>query len=175
MSPRSRGGYLGRACPRSYDSAVIEPAKGSAAWLLVRGRGERRLEASVRADELRAHFSTRRPSIQRGDRAVLYAAGWQVVFALAEVVSEPENDPARTRWSWRFAIRPLLALTDLREAPPVEATGVFPRSLGRHSYIRLTEQQFERARDAIEAAVAPSRLGRFQSFFGKTWPPSNVE
>ncbi len=125
---------------------------GRSSWLLVRGRGERRLSAAVPADELRAHSSTKRPSIQRGDRAVLYAAGWQVVFALAEVVSEPENDPDRTRWSWRFRIRPLLALTDLREAPPVEAAGVFPRSLGRHSYIRLTDDQFERARAALTAA-----------------------
>ena len=91
--------------------------------------------------------------MQLGDRAVLYAAGWQVVFALVEVVSAPENDPTRTRWAWRFAIRPLLALEDLREAPPVEAAGVLPRSLGRHSYIRLTDEQFERAREAISAAV----------------------
>jgi hypothetical protein len=123
--------------------------------LLVRGRGERRLEHAVRADEVRFHSSTRRPAIQRGDRAVLYAAGWQVVFGLADVVSDPENDPGRTRWAWRFALRPLLALDDLREAPPVEAAGVLPRSLGRHSYIRLSDDQFERARDAIRAAAAP--------------------
>lgn len=123
------------------------------AWLLVRGRGERRLAPEVLAAELRGHSSTRRPSVQRGDRAVLYAAGWQVVFALVDVVSEPENDPGRTRWSWRFAIRPTLALADLREAPPVEAAGVLPRSLGRHSYIRLTDEQFELARAAIAGAV----------------------
>lgn len=127
-------------------------ARAGSAWLLVRGRGERRLSARVLADELRAHSSTRRPSIQLGDRAVLYAAGWQVVFALADIVSQPENDPSRTRWAWRFAIRPTLALTDLREAPPVEAAGVFPRSLGRHSYIRLSEEQFELARAAITTA-----------------------
>jgi hypothetical protein len=124
-------------------------------WLLVRGRGERRLAPEVLAGELRRHSSTRRPSIQLGDRAVLYAAGWQVVFALVEVVSEPENVPGRARWGWRFAIRPTFALADLREAPPVEAAGVFPRSLGRHSYIRLSDEQFDRARAAITAA-APS-------------------
>jgi hypothetical protein len=126
----------------------------SASWLLVRGRGERRLSHEVRANELRAHSSTRRPSVQQGDRAVLYAAGWQVVFAVAEVVSEPENVPGRTRWGWRFAIRPTFALIDLREAPPVEAAGVLPRSLGRHSYIRLSEEQFELARAAIAVAAA---------------------
>jgi hypothetical protein len=112
----------------------------------------------VDAGDLRAHSSTRRPSVQRGDRAVLYAAGWQVVFALAEIVSDPENVPGRTRWGWRFGIRAVLALDDLRDAPPVEAAGVLPRSLGRHSYIRLTDDQFERARVALEAAVEP----RFQ-------------
>lgn len=129
------------------------PVGDSAAWLLVRGRGERRLAPEVTAEEITAHSSTRRPSVQLGDRAVLYAAGWQVVFAVAEVISEPENVPGRTRWGWRFAIRPTLALTDLREAPPVEAAGVLPRSLGRHSYIRLSEEQFELARSAIAAAA----------------------
>lgn len=123
------------------------------AWLLVRGRGERRLEPAVLPDEIRAHSSTRRPSVQLGDRAVLYAAGWQVVFALADVVSEPENVPGRTRWGWRFGLRATLALSDLRAAPPVEAAGVFPRSLGRHSYIRLTDAQFELARAAIAGAA----------------------
>jgi hypothetical protein len=128
-------------------------ADAGQAWLLVRGRGERRLAPEVLADELRAHSSTRRPSVQLGDRAVLYAAGLQVVFALADVVSEPENVPGRARWAWRFAIRPTFALTDLREAPPVEAVGVFPRSLGRHSYIRLSDDQFDRARAAIAEAA----------------------
>jgi hypothetical protein len=129
-------------------------------WLLVRGRGDRRLSHEVRSDELRAHSSTRRPSVQLGDVAVCYAAGWQVVFAVVEVVSHPENDPNSRRWQWRFAIRPLVVLADLREAPPVEAAGVFPRSLGRHSYIRLTAEQFDAARSAIEAAAPRSPGGR---------------
>jgi hypothetical protein len=133
---------------------VVADRHERSSWLLVRGRGERRLVAEVTAEEITAHASTRRPSVQPGDRAVLYAAGWQVVFALAEVVSEPENVPGRTRWAWRFAIRPTLALTDLREAPPVEAAGVFPRSLGRHSYIRLRDEQFELASAAIAGAAS---------------------
>ena len=55
-------------------------------------------------------------------------------------------------WRWRFPIRPLQTLGDLREAPPVEAAGIFPRSLGRHSYVRLTPEQFEAAREALRAA-----------------------
>ena len=132
--------YDGEAGDRSY-------------WLLVRGTGERRLDAAVDAASLRAHSSTRRPNVQKGDLAVCYACGWQVVFAVVEVVGHPENDPERTRWQWRFAIRPLLAVDDLRDAPPVQAAGVLPSGLGRHSYVRLSEQQFAGARLAIEDAA----------------------
>ena len=123
-------------------------------WLLVRGTGERRLGEQVDPGSLCAHSSTRRPNIQKGDLAVCYASGWRTIFAVVEVVGHPENDPARERWCWRMPIRPLLALDDLRDAPPVEAAGVLPRSLGRHSYVRLTPAQFEAARDAIMAAQA---------------------
>jgi len=94
--------------------------------------------------------------VQEGDLAICYASGWQVIFAVVEVVGDPENDPDRERWQWRIPIRPLLALESLADAPPVEATGVFPRSLGRHSYIRVTADQFRAAGDAI-SAVATSR------------------
>jgi len=44
-------------------------------------------------------------------------------------------------------------VTDLNRAPPVEAAGIFPQSLWRHSHIRLTEEQFDSARKLIEAAA----------------------
>jgi hypothetical protein len=122
-------------------------------WLLIRGRGERPLEARISPDELHAHSSSKRPSVQPGERAILYAAVWQAVFAVVEIVGPPENDPTRTRWMWRFPIRPVIALHDLHDAPPVEAAGVFPQSLWRHSHIRLTDEQFAAAREVIEAAA----------------------
>ena len=90
--------------------------------------------------------------MQSGDLAVLYAAVWQAVFGVVEVVGDPEHDPERTRWAWRFAIRPLEVVADLHDAPPVEAAGVFPQSLWRHSHIRLTREQFEEAQGQIRAA-----------------------
>lgn len=120
----------------------------------MRGRGERRLSAVVSADEVQAHSSTRRPAVEPGDRALLYAAGWRVVFGVVEVTGELEHEPMRSRWGWRFPIRPLLLLDDLRQAPPVEAAGVLPRSLGRHSYVRLTPAQFQAGREAIEAEAS---------------------
>jgi hypothetical protein len=121
-------------------------------WLLVRGTGDRPLAERVSPGSLQGHSSTRRPSVQKGDLAVCYASVWQVVFALVEIAGDPENDPGRERWRWRFPIRPLLVLDDLREAPPVEAAGVFPRSLGRHSYVRLMPEQYNAAVTAISDA-----------------------
>lgn len=102
---------------------------------------------------LRTHSSTRRPSLQKGELAACYASGWQTLFAIVAITGHPENDPNRDRWQWRVPIRPLVVVPDLRHAPPVEAAGVFPRSLGRHSYIRLSPTQFEAAREAVEAAA----------------------
>jgi hypothetical protein len=122
-------------------------------WLLVRGTGERPLAERVDPGALQRHSSTRRPNVQRGDLALCYASVWQCVFAVVEVTGDPENEPGRERWGWRFPIRCLLAVRDLDEAPPVEAAGVFPRSLGRHSYIRLTAEQYELGRAAIAASA----------------------
>jgi hypothetical protein len=122
-------------------------------WLLVRGTGERPLPERVDPDRLRAHSSTRRPNVQRGDVALCYASVWQTIFAVVEVIGDPENDPRRDRWRWQFPIRALVVAPRLEDAPPIVAAGVFPRSLGRHSYIRLTPEQFEAGHEAIAAAA----------------------
>jgi hypothetical protein len=120
-------------------------------WLLIRGRGDKPLDARVEAEHVRTHSSSKRPSVQPGDTAILYAAVWQAIFGVVEVVGEPENDPSRARWAWRFPIRPITVVRDLHLAPPVEEAGIFPQSLWRHSHIRLTDDQFDSARELIEA------------------------
>ena len=95
--------------------------------------------------------------MQRGDRAILYAAVWQAIFGVVEVTGDPENDPARERWAWRFPIRADLVVPDLHDAPPVEAAGIFPQSLWRHSHIRLSPEQFDRASALIERVGTVSR------------------
>jgi len=120
-------------------------------WLISRGGAGRPLPAT--GWTLERHGASRRPSIQCGDLAVAYASLWQCVFAVVEVVSDPEQDPDRDRWSWSFAIRPLVAVRDLHHAPACEEAGIFPQSLWRHSYIRLSDEQFATARTLIEAAA----------------------
>ena len=119
-------------------------------WLLVRGRGDRPLAAAVDAEAITAHSSSKRPSVEPGELAVLYAAVWQAIFGVVEIAGVPEHDPTRERWAWRFPIRPLALIEDLDRAPPVEAAGIFPQSIWRHSHIRLSEEQFQAARHLVE-------------------------
>jgi hypothetical protein len=91
--------------------------------------------------------------VQRGDAAVLYAAVWQAIFGVVEIVGDPQNDPERERWSWTFAIEPVAVVADLHDAPPVEAAGIFPQSLWRHSHIRLSGEQFATAVELVTAAA----------------------
>jgi hypothetical protein len=122
-------------------------------WLLVRGLGDHPLPAAVDAAAIRTQSSSKHPSVRPGDGAILYASVWQAVFGVAEVTGEPERDPSRERWAWRYPIRPLVVVGDLHDAPPVEAAGVFPQSLWRHSHIRLTAEQFDAASALIREAA----------------------
>lgn len=123
----------------------------------MRGRGERPLGRAVDASAIRAHSSSKRPSVQEGDLAILYAAVWQAIFGVVEVSGPPANDPDRTRWAWQFAIRPLVVVEDLEDAPAVEEAGIFPQSLWRHSHIRLAEGQFAAASELVERAARRPR------------------
>jgi hypothetical protein len=120
---------------------------------LVRGRGDRPLDRVVSRDNITAHSSSRRPSVQAGDLAILYASVWQALFGVVEVAGNLQHDPEKERWSWRFDLRPLVVVDDLDRAPPVEEAGIFPSSLWRHSYIRLSDAQFDAARRLIERAA----------------------
>jgi hypothetical protein len=122
-------------------------------WLLLRGLGNRPLPQRIDPDAIRTQSSSKHPSVQPGEQAILYASVWQAIFGVAEIAGEAEHDPSRDRWAWTFPIRPLTVVADLERAPAVEEAGIFPQSLWRHSHIRLTPEQFERARELIEAAA----------------------
>lgn len=122
-------------------------------WLLLRGLGSRPLGRRVDPKAIRSQSSSKRPSVEPGERAILYASVWQAIFGIAEITGEPEHDSTKNRWAWTFPIRPLAVVTDLERAPAVEEAGIFPQSLWRHSHVRLTADQFDRARKLIEAAA----------------------
>jgi hypothetical protein len=111
-----------------------------------------------RIGALRRTGFPRRPRIVPGDRLVLYASVWRVVFAIVEAVEEPTDrlpvasDPAR--WPWTVGVEPLVAVPLLSNAPPVEAIGVSARSMSQQSHIRLEPRHFALAVEAIASVGA---------------------
>ena len=108
-----------------------------------------------RPELLRRTGFPRRPRIEPGDRLVLYASVWRRVFAICEATGEPERRE-HPRWPWIVPIEALLVVPALDAAPPVEAIGVAARSMSQQSHIRITEEHYRRALEAI-ASVASAR------------------
>jgi hypothetical protein len=105
-----------------------------------------------RAELLRRTGFPRRPRIAVGDRLVLYASVWRRVFALADVVGEPQPRE-HPRWPWTIEIETLLLVPVLDAAPPVESIGVAARSMSQQSHIRIEAAHYDRAVEAL-ASVA---------------------
>jgi hypothetical protein len=83
---------------------------------------------------------------------VLYASVWRRVFAVCEVLGEPEQRE-HPRWPWTVEIETLLLVPVLDAAPPVEAIGVAARSMSQQSHISIEASHYDRAVQAI-ASVA---------------------
>jgi hypothetical protein len=99
------------------------------------------------------------PSIEAGDRLIDYAVGSYRffgegrVYAVEEATSDPEPSPLE-RWPVQVRTRTLVAGPRLEFCPDIGEIPVMRRSLGRHSHIRLTDEQGRRAEDLIRAAAA---------------------
>ena len=89
----------------------------------------------------------RRPSVRAGDRMVVYAAGSGRDFgvgrlmAVVDVLSDPRATLESRRWPWAVEVELTAASPRLALAPTIHDIGVSARSLGRHSHIRLTDEQ----------------------------------
>jgi hypothetical protein len=136
--------------------AAIAPSRSAQHWLKAIGHARGPLAADwfeTRPQLLRRTGFPRRPRMAEGDRLVYYASVWRAVFAVVEVVGEPEETSPGTRWPWTVAVEPLLVIPLLEHAPPVEAIGVPARSMSQQSHIRLSSDHYARAVDVI-ASVA---------------------
>ena len=130
----------------------------TAYWLKAIGHARGPLPADwlhARAELLQRTGFPRRPRMEPGDRLVLYASVWRRVFAVCEVVGDPEPRD-HPRWPWTVAIETLLLVPVLDAAPPVEAIGVAARSMSQQSHIRIGADHYARAVEAL-ASVAAQR------------------
>jgi hypothetical protein len=135
-------------------------------WLKLHGTSDRPYLtgdwAARRAPWVREHGEVsmfpRVPRIQAGDRLIDYAVGSHRefgegrIFAVAEVVSDPEPSPS-DRWPVLVRTRTLTAGPLLGFCPTIADIGVSRRSLGRHSHIHLTGEQGRLAEELIAEAA----------------------
>jgi hypothetical protein len=119
-------------------------------WLAIAGTGERPFTEAERLGKRERHRFPRRPRIERGDMLAVYASGSAReygegrVFALEEVVSDEPEPSGDERWRWQVRTRRHVSVP-LPLAPTLHDLGVSTRSIGRHSHIRLTDEQGRRA------------------------------
>jgi len=142
----------------AYDRA----GTGSWPWLKSVGSQDTPLDRDWRATNhylLNSCWFSKHPrSLRAGDVFVYYAASWGVFPALMELVSDSVIDDGGghpvhgQRWRWRMDIRPLITIP-MEHAPSLADVGIDPLRVRRQSYILLTKEEYERARDLIAAAA----------------------
>jgi len=107
-------------------------------------------------DRIRFARNKRPTGVQRDDKLVLYASGWERFFGVAIVVSpEPYDDPAEgeERWPWVLEVRVPLVVPRLELAPRISEINVAPTSVRQQSHIHMSDDQYRLALDALARPV----------------------
>jgi len=97
-----------------------------------------------------------RPAYEPGDLALVYVAGTYRCPAVVELTGPAAFDSEQRRWGWRTPVR-VLAEVAVEDAPFLEEIGVARISVGRQSRLRLTPEQFEAGRRAVERSARALR------------------
>lgn len=128
-------------------------------WLKALGMGERgeplRDDWTNLEDGLLEHrvMFPRRPSVERGDRIVYYAAGRErrLIFAEGEATSYPyhEGRDKRPQYPWWVNLRIDLKRDFIHDGVPLDALSVdgrdLPKLMRRRSHIKLSRKEYEAA------------------------------
>lgn len=128
----------------------------------------------------RGDRAIQRPSYRVGDEVVVYSVHDRVCPARLRVAVDPEFDPARVeregsradakRWGWLTEVE-VLATADLDRSPTLREIDVDPSSTNRADHIRLTTEQYRRARHELPSG----KNGRAKRVRHAPVEASNVE
>jgi hypothetical protein len=106
----------------------------------------------------RAVTFAQEPSIEPGDKIVLYAAGWGAFFALGSAESYPYTADGDDPWKWRVDFKVEHAVPAIHDGLPLQVLNVDGRdlrvSMKRRSHLRLSEAEYDAA---VEALVEKER------------------
>jgi hypothetical protein len=112
-----------------------------------------------------------KPGVRPGDYLVYYASGQERIIGIVEVFTPPTEDSGKERWPWRCEVRPRLIMRRIHRSPSLDLMSGperdFRLSVKRQGNINVTEEQYLRARTALEGAFDPSKgdfLGNWPMF-----------
>ena len=141
-----------------YDSCVNRPSDPNMAnWLKLLGSGTGRMDEALVPRVLRELRFPKRSRMAVGDKVALYALGHDRVFGIVEIFGRPYEIKGPNIWDrWQVETRPVLwmgyaAAPRLRD---ITADRNLQVSIREHSHIRLTDDEYRLAVDALRAAGA---------------------
>jgi hypothetical protein len=119
---------------------------------------------------LHVHFPGKgKPSVQPGDYLVYYASGQERIIGIAEVFTPPTKNGSEERWPWRCEIRPRIILNRIHRSPSLDVMSGperdFRRSVRQQSHVAISEDEYLRARKALEETFDPTAGDRHYA-----WP-----
>jgi len=103
------------------------------------------------------HFPDKgKPSVSIGDYLVYYASGTRRIVGIVEVDSATTYDSPERQWPWRCNVKAHLILGSIDERAPSLDEVLLPphttKSVMQQSHIQLSEEEYERALEALESA-----------------------
>jgi hypothetical protein len=108
------------------------------------------------------HYSKDPVGIGTGDLLVYYAAVHQKLVGIVEVFQKAEFDARLKRWQHLTPVRARLIIKDMDRAPSIDVMNVdgkrpFRKTVQQLDYAVLTDDEYQRALDALEAVFDESK------------------
>jgi hypothetical protein len=139
--------------PESHDDYV-------GLWLKALGSGTDPLPPNwiqSRSELLKSiRFPPKRvPTLLEDDLVLYYAAGWQKIFAAAQLIRDVRHAPSGSKnYPWKADVRVFLLVPNLEYAPDLRRAGINPLSVRNKSHIRITPQQYREAVAGLAEAAS---------------------
>jgi hypothetical protein len=112
------------------------------------------------------HFPDKgKPSVRPGDYLVYYATGQKRIVGIAEIFTSPTKDSPEPRWPWRCEVRPRIIISRIHRSPLLDEVSDEERnfriSIRQQSHVEINEEQYVRARTAMESVFDDALGDRF--------------
>jgi hypothetical protein len=99
-----------------------------------------------------------KPTVEAGDRMLVYASSSGRVIGAVEVTSDPVMVDESSRWPWAVDVRFLILIPHLRDGATLAECGIDTSKMRRRSHLFLTAEQYDHGVRAVAAAAVRAAL-----------------